>query len=63
MKKKLRLHRLTIAHLTGRELSGVFGGEGGPTYDASIQSVQVDDRVEPCQLPVATETCGLKVAP
>lgn len=63
MKKKLRLHRMTIAHLSSSALDGVIGGAGGPTEGASIQSVQVDDKVEPCQLPVASETCAVKVVP
>jgi len=65
MKKKLRLNRMTIAHLTGRELSGVIGGftATGPTEGAGVTSVQVDDKIEPCQWPIVTETCGSKAAP
>ena len=64
MKKKLRLHRTTIAILSGHALSGV--GAGFATDEgASVQSVVVDGKIEPCQLPVATESCGIgsKAAP
>jgi hypothetical protein len=56
MKKKLRLHRTTIANLSGHALSGVYAGI---TEGNSIQSVVVDGKVEPCQWPIFTETCGV----
>ena len=64
MNKKLRLHRMTIAHLTTGALSGVIGGVTGPTEGVTIQSRQVDDKVEPCQSPRPEEdTWGIKTAP
>ena len=63
MKKKLRLHRMTIAHLTTSGLIDVIGGATGPTEGAGVTSQQVDDKIEPCQLPVASETCVVKAAP
>jgi hypothetical protein len=42
--KKLQLHRLTITNLTASALEHVIGG-------ASIQSVKVDTKIEPCQEP------------
>jgi hypothetical protein len=59
MKKKLRLHRTTIAILTGHALSGAIGGATGTTEGASVNSVEVSGKIEPCQLPVASETCGM----
>jgi hypothetical protein len=59
MKKKLRLHRTTIAILSGHALYGVIGGVTGTTEGASVNSVEVSGKIEPCQLPVASETCGI----
>lgn len=43
--KKLQLHHVTIANLTASALKHVIGGD----VRASIQSVKVDTKVEPCQ--------------
>jgi hypothetical protein len=48
MKKKLKLHLTTIAHLTAPDLSRAIGGVSG-NEGAGIQSVKIDTRVEPCQ--------------
>jgi hypothetical protein len=58
MKKKLRLHRTTIAILSGHALSGVNAGFTTDTEGASVQSIVVDGKVEPCHLPISAETCG-----
>ena len=57
MKKKLRLHRTTIAILSGQGLSGVNAAFIGISGGASVQSVIVNGEVEPCQWPEPTMTC------
>lgn len=51
MRKKLRLHRTTIAMLTVPQLGRVAGGYGG------IPTLVVDTRPEPCERPGQTEGC------
>jgi hypothetical protein len=64
MKKKLRLRRTTIAILSSHALGDVIAGYTGPT-DGAVQTVVVDGKVVACQLPIATESCGIgtKAAP
>jgi hypothetical protein len=63
MKKKLRLHRTTIAILSSNALHGVIGGATTTTEGASVQSVVVDGKIEPCHMPIVSETCGIRTAP
>jgi hypothetical protein len=54
MKKKLRLHRTTIANLTAPALRGVAGGDS--TDGAGVQSALVDTREVSCH--VGTSQCA-----
>ena len=57
MKKKLRLAKLTISHLTSTDLQSVAGAATGPTegVGSGPQSYQVGTKWEPC--PAATGGC------
>jgi hypothetical protein len=73
MKKKLQLHRMTIANLTAPALrrvvggDGVAGGGGGGTDGAGVHSREVDTVERPCQLGtgdcVSGFLCGTIAAP
>jgi hypothetical protein len=58
MQKKLRLARITIAHLTMNQLEHVVGGVQTDTSAAGQQSMKIGTVVEPCQVIPGSRTRG-----